>query len=179
MLCVGDIMADESFIDIHIENEEYILKAIERQEHHVQRWARDLIDDLTKVAESTLTLTVPTYNLYLFRHIAHDGPMWMPGGAGGGGEWKSIIGIKEGESRHPLYVEFGTGIYGGRGLIWAEGVKGLTGRYQKVMTFEKRGEPRRFRYWIQGQKPQRYMYYTWGVVNAFAIELIGEKKLFN
>lgn len=171
-------MADK-FIEIEVENEDHIRREIEQMEDRTERWARSLIDDLTKLAESTLTLMVPTYNLYIFRHISRDGPMWMPGGAGGGGEWKSIVGIKEGESRHPLYAEFGTGIYAGRDLIWADGVKGLTGQYQKVMTFEKRGEGRKFRYWIKGQKPQRYMYLTWGVVNAFARELIAEKKLFN
>ena len=168
------------FIEIEVHNEDRIRHQIEQMEERNAKWARELIEDLAKVGHSTLTLMVPTKSLYLFRHIDRDGPMWMPGGPGGGGEWKAIVGVKEGSSRHPLYVEFGTGIYGDRGsLIWATGVKGLTGRYQKVMTFEKRGEGRKFRYWIRGQRPQRYMYYTWGVVNAFAVELLAEKKLFN
>lgn len=172
-------MADK-YIDIEIEGEEKIILALERMEDRNNRKARELVDELSKFTENMLTIMVPTYNLYLFRHIARDGPVWMPGGAGGGGEWKAIVGIKEGESRHPLYVEFGTGIYGNRGsLIWASGVKGLTGRYQKVMTFEKRGEGRKFRYWTQGQKPQRYMYLTWGALKALARERLAEHRLFD
>ena len=171
-------MADK-FIEIDIENEGHIIRALERVEERNERKARELIDELSKFTEDMLTIMVPTYNLYLMRHIGRDGPTWFPGGSGGGGEWKSIVGIKEGESRHPLYVEFGTGIYAGRGLIWADGVKGLTGKYQKVMTFEKRGEGRKFRYWISGQKPQRYMYLTWGILNALARERIAERRVFD
>jgi hypothetical protein len=172
-------MADK-FIDIDIENEHEVIRHLERVEEHNQRRAREVIEELSKFTENMLTITVPTYNLYIFRHIDRSGPTWMPGGAGGGGEWKAIVGIKEGDSRHPLYVEFGTGIYGNKGdLIWASGVKGLTGRYQKVMTFEKRGEGRKFRYWIRGQKPQRYMYLTWGVLNALAQERMAEIRLFD
>lgn len=175
-------MADDRFIEIKVENEHDVIRSLERVEEHNHRKARELVDELSKFTENMLTIMVPTYNLYLFRHIGRDGPVWMPGGAGGGGEWKAIVGIKQGESLHPLYVEFGTGIYrqGSRGrLIWADGVKGLTGRYQKVMTFEKRGEPRRFRYWTKGQPAQRYMYLTWGVLRALASEKIHETRLFN
>ena len=66
----------------------------------------------------TLIASVPQYNNYIMNQIDRDGPTWMPGGAGGGGEWKAIVGIKEGGSQHPLYVEFGTGIYAGGGLIY-------------------------------------------------------------
>lgn len=170
-------MADK-FIDIEIENEEHVLRGIERTEERVERMAHKLVDDLSKLTESTLLFMVPRHNLYLFRHVDRSGPTWMPGGAGGGGEWKAIVGIKEGESRHPLYVEFGTGIYGGRGLIFARGVNRLTGHYQKVMVLEKEGTVN-FRYWTRGQKPQRYMYLTWGILNALSRELIAEKRLIN
>lgn len=172
-------MADR-FIDIELKNEHEVMRSLGQVEEHNQHKARELIDELAKFTENMLTIMVPTYSLYLFRHIDRSGPMWMPGGAGGGGEWKAIVGIKDGPSRHPEYVEFGTGIYGNKGdFIWASGVKGLTGKRQKVMTFEKHGEPRRFRYWVKGQKPQRYMYLTWGVLNALAREKITETRLFN
>lgn len=170
-------MADK-YIDIDVENEEEVFLKMERLKERDQRMLHKLVDDLSKVAESTLLFMVPRKRLYLFRHVDRSGPSWMPGGAGGGGEWKSIVGIKAGESLHPLYVEFGTGIYGGRGdLIFARGVSELTGSIQKVMVLEKEGTVN-FRYWTHGQKPQRYMYLTWGVLNALARELIAEKKLF-
>lgn len=161
-------MADDKFIEIDIENEEKIIASLERMELRIRGQAREMVNELANVTSLTLIGLVPNYDGYLMEHIDRDGPVWFPGGAGGGGEWKAVVGIKQGDSRHPIYVEMGTGIYAGRGLIWAEGVKGLTGRYQKVMTFQKRGEPRRFRYWVSGQRPQRYFYSTWRILNAVA-----------
>jgi hypothetical protein len=124
---------------------------------------------------------VPQYNGYTMRHIDRDGPTWMPGGAGGGGEWHGIVGIKEGTSRHPIYAEFGTGIYAGKGLIWPAGIRRLSGKYQPVMRFEKRGEGGGkgiYRYWIKGQRGQHYFYQTWRVLQAHMAARIARKRMF-
>ena len=160
-------MADK-YIYIELEGEDKIILGLERMQVRMQGKLREMIDELAHLAEDALVAFVPTYSLYILDQIDREGPVWMPGGAGGGGEWKAIVGVQEGASRHPIYAEFGTGIYAGKGLIWASGVTGLTGRYQGVMTFQKRGEPRRFRYWVKGQRGQHYMYRTWQITNAVA-----------
>ena len=170
-------MADKDFIDIEIEGEEKILLALDRQQERMQDQLRDLVDELATFSAFWLISHVPVYDTYIMRHIDRDGPVWMPGGAGGGGEWRSVVGIKEGTSRHPIYVEQGTGIYAGKGLIWASGVKGLTGRYQNVMTFQKHGEPRKYRPWVRGQRPQQYFYLTWRALNAFATAKIAARRI--
>lgn len=170
-------MAKE-YIKIEIEGEEKIRLAFDRQQVRMGAKLRDIVDDLAEFAEHSLEGFVPQYNQYTLRHIDRDGPMWMPGGAGGGGEYKAIVGVKEGTSRHPIYTEFGTGIYAGRGLIWATAGPGkLTGRYGPVMTFQKHGEPRKFRYWVRGQRGQRYFYLTWQVVHAYAQARMAREKL--
>jgi hypothetical protein len=170
-------MADK-FIDIHIEGEDKIQTALRVQGARQEANLRDLVDELADVASLALIMNVPRRSDYILNHIAREGAAWMPGGAGGGGEWKAIVGIKEGRSRHPLYVDQGTGIYAGRGLIWStQGPGALTGKYAPVMTFQKQGEPRRFRYWTKGQKGQHYFYLTWRILNAVAEARILAKKL--
>lgn len=160
-------MADK-FIEIKVEDEHDIILRLEQQEEHQRQGLREMVNELVNVASVALIMHVPQYSSYIMNHIDRAGPTWMPGGAGGGGEWKAIVGIKEGTSRHPIYVEFGTGIYAGKGLIFAHGVNRLTGKIQKVMAFEKHGEPTRFRYWVRGQKGQHYFYETWRTTNAIA-----------
>jgi len=169
-------MAAKKYIDIEIEGEEKIILALERMEDRQRQELREIVDEFSKFSAFWLIAHVPTYDTYLMNHIDRDGPVWMPGGAGGGGTWQAVVGIKEGRSRHPLYVEQGTGIYAGKGLIWASGVKGLTGRYQKVMTFQKHGEPRKFRSWTRGQPPQQYFYGTWRALNAFAMAKMAARR---
>ena len=163
-------MADK-FIDIKVEGEEKVIYALERQQERQSQELRDMIDDLSDFATIFLIGSVPQHSNYIMNHIARNTSQWMPGGYGGGGEWKGIVGIKRGASRHPLYVEQGTGIYAGRGLIFASGVTHLTGKRQQVMRFVKKGEGGGkgiFRYWIYGQRGQRYFYLTWQAVQAAA-----------
>lgn len=166
------------FIEIDIEGEDKIQLALKAQGARQEAGLRELVDELSAAAEMTLVGLAPRSSNYILEHIGREGPVWMPGGAGGGGEWKAIVGIKEGTSKHPLYVDQGTGIYAGQGLIWAtQGPGYLTGKYAPVMTFQKEGEPRRFRYWTRGQRGQRYFYMTWRVLNALAHARILAKKL--
>ena len=150
-------MATTKFIEIGVEGEDEIQVRLKFQEARQAAKLRELVDELADVASLALIMNVPRRSDYIMNHIAREGARWMPGGAGGGGEYKAIVGIKEGTSRHPLYVDQGTGIYAGRGLIWAtQGPGYLTGKYAPVMTFQKQGEPRRFRSWTKGQKGQHY-----------------------
>ena len=87
----------------------------------------------------------------------------MPGGGGGGGEWKGIVGIKKGASKHPLYVEFGTGIYAGKGLIYPRASMSADGVQEAWRRSKARYCPLR---WTQGSARQHYFYRTWRVLNA-------------
>ena len=172
----------KKYIDIEIEGEEKIILAMERMEQRQQRNLREMIDELANTASLTLIALTPQYNNYIMNQIHRDGPTWMPGGAGGGGEWKAIVGVKEGASKHPLYVEFGTGVYAGKGLIFAKGVTGLTGKRQKVMAFKKRGEGGGkwiVRYWTRGQRGQHYFSRTWIVTNAVAASRTLVRNLYD
>ena len=166
------------FIDIEVENEEAAIRGLQRAQEREERIAREMIEEAMVMGESLLRSFVPFRNGYIMRHIDRSGPTWMPGGLGGGGEWKGIVGIKQGSSRHPIYVEFGTGIYAGKGLIWPAGIRGLSGHYQNVMRFEKRGEGEGkgiFRYWTKGQRGQHYFYFTWRVLQAGMAAKLGRE----
>lgn len=170
-------MADR-FIEIKVEDETDIILGLERLQEKQQRKLREMLVELSNVASLSLISNVPQYNSYIMNHISREGPRWMPGGAGGGGEWKSIVGIKEGTSRHPLYVEFGTGLYAGKGLIFAKGVRRLTGKRQPVMVLEKEGTVN-FRYWTGGQRGQHYFHDTWEMVRDYARARMLVQDLYN
>jgi hypothetical protein len=168
-------MADK-FIEIDIEGEDKIQAALRMQGARQEANLKDLVDDLADAASIALITQAPRHNDYILNHIAREGAVWMPGGAGGGGEYKAIVGIKEGTSRHPLYVEFGTGIYAGRGYIFPHS--------SQVMRIDKPDDqfPNRrgtgvYRWYVRGQRPQRYFYMTWRILNAIAAARIIGKKL--
>lgn len=117
---------------------------------------------------------------YTIRHIDADtSPRWHPGGRTGGipggGEWEAVAGIRRGLSQHPLYANFGTGIYVNNGVITAEGVPRFTieeaeqaflgknrpGGYfggHKLMNLQKRGEKRKAIPYQKGQQAQNFLY---------------------
>jgi hypothetical protein len=156
------------YIEIEIHGEERIMAALREREAREGRRAREFVNDLSTFVTHDLVSTVPTYDEYLLRHVGRSDASWRPGGLGGGGEWESVAGIKTGTSRHPLYVEFGTGIYAGRGRIYP-----LRAR---VLRFEKPGpelDGRRvsrvkFRRWVRGQRGQHYFYEAWRDLNLYA-----------
>jgi len=164
-------MADK-FIDIQVshEDEEKILHALRRVEDNAHAQSREFVNDMARCAQRWLVTTVPVHDGYLLKHIQREPPTWLPGGAGGGGEWEAIVGIKGGRSFHPWYVEFGTGIYAGRGMIYP--------RISKALRLEKRppeidskGRITRykFRRWVRGQEGQHYFYETWRALNIYAV----------
>jgi hypothetical protein len=165
-------MANKQYIDFEVKGEEKIILALERQEVQQQANLRELVDDLATFSAFWLISHVPVYDSYLMRHIDRDGPQWFPGGAGGGGEWKAVVGIKDGRSRHPEYVEFGTGIYAGKGRVYP-----VT---KSALAFRKRGEgggKQIVRAWTRGQRPQQYFYITWRSLNAYAAAKVAAKRL--
>lgn len=169
----------EKHIDIEIQGEDKIFAALHRAEEEQHGRAREHIDALSGYATAYLVATVPVGKGYILRHVGHEDATWVPGGAGGGGEWVGVVGIKRGNSMHPLYAESGTGLYAGRRLIRARydraratvvatGLPRLARRHGGVLTFQKEGEPRRFRFWVRGQSGQHYFYQTWRALTAYA-----------
>ena len=148
--------------------------SLERVQRNNEKLARDLVEDMTQIGGYWLIAFVPMHNGYIMRHIDRSGPTWFPGGASGGGEWKGIVGVKEGSSRHPLYVEFGTGVYAGKGKIYPRRPGG-------VLAFKKQGEEAGkaiFRRWVWGQRGQHYFYQTFRVLQAHMAARIARQRLF-
>lgn len=116
------------------------------------------------------------------------------GGVPGGGEYVAVVGIKAGHSMHPLYVNRGTGIYDTRPGASRQPIRPRadrayqvyiiapdskdTGRFRQkrkaghnrraTMTFQKRGEARKFRRSVKGQPPQPFLYTTWREMELYA-----------
>jgi hypothetical protein len=154
-------MADK-FIEIEFEDENDVIAGLWREEKEKRRLAKELIEDIGEAGLRFLEFNVPQHSTYLWRHVEKTRTKFRPGGAGGGGEYEVIVGIKSGTSRHPLYVEQGTGIYGPRhDLIYARIATRMTWFstvYNKLISRKS----------TRGQKPQRYFYETWKEVEVYA-----------
>lgn len=180
-------------IEIHWENEDQFEKLLDAMGLAAHRKARNIAEDLEVRARLRLMLNVPKgETLYLVRHVASSGVAYRAGGRSeggvpGGGEYVVIVGIKHGSSMHPLYVGVtGTGLYGPRRqmirpradrayqvYIIAPGprerMKRKAGHNRRAtMTFQKRGEPRKFRRAVRGQPPQPFLYQTWREMELYA-----------
>lgn len=155
-------MAEEKFIEFIIEDEREILLAITRQEKSNKRLVKEIVDDLAKFGLQLLYTNAPQHSSYILRHADRSGIKFRPGGSGGGGEFEAVVGIKSGTSRHPLYVEAGTGLYGERGdYIYPRRAPSMTWFstiYGKVISKKR----------TRGQKPQRYFYETWKEIEVYA-----------
>lgn len=161
LLVYGVVMADR-WIEYKIENEKEILAGFDKEQAKARRHLHDLLDDISKAGVRLLRYHVPTYSRYLIRHVDRSPETWSPGGIGGGGSWDRIVGIKAGSSRHPLYVEFGTGIYGLVGWYI------LPLKAQFMVFYGSKAKRILRKRAIRGQQPQRYFYTTWLELNVYA-----------
>jgi hypothetical protein len=154
-------MADP-FIEYRIEGEEEIERAFERMKIQSKIRVKNVLDDLAEFGVRTLEARVPRSSTYIFRHIDMSPTIFHPGGAGGGGEYRKVFGIKHGTSRHPLYVEQGTGIYGVVGwFIFPDTSKYMyffSQRYGRVIRVKQ----------LRGQRPRRYFLNTWNDLQVYA-----------
>jgi hypothetical protein len=152
----------DKFIEIEFEDEHDVIAGLWREEREKRQLAKELIEDIGEAGLKFLEFNVPQSSTYLWRHTAKSDAKFRSGGAGGGGEYEVIVGIKAGTSRHPLYVEGGTGIYGPRhDLIYPRFAARMTWFstiYNKLIS----------RKTTRGQKPQRYFYETWKEVEVYA-----------
>jgi hypothetical protein len=115
-------MSDQQFIIIEAQGTERIIHKIEMREMILLNEAKKLAEKGGEVAESTMRLYAGYKTGYISRHLRHTKPQWRPGGPGGG-VWEVTAGVTRGRSDHPFFVNFGTGLYVGRG--WITGIKGV------------------------------------------------------
>lgn len=154
-------MADR-FIEIDVENEEEILALLDAQTERQRRRAKDIVDDLGDFAMHVIRANTPEFSGYTQRHIGRTPVMWRPGGSGGGGSYEVVAGIKAGRSRHPIYVEVGTGIYG----KFARIIIPLKAQY--MIFFGTRAGRMLAKRYVKGQRAQRYFYASWRELQIYA-----------
>lgn len=156
-------MADNDFISIEVD-EDHILQKFDFFFEYHREYVHGLLGNVANFGVFRLHAGVPQFSTYLLRHVDRSAIKWMPGGPGGAGEWGVIVGIKAGSSKHPLYAEFGTGLYAtpSRGYI--------TGNNKEYMSFPGGiyGKWIRTKQ-VKGQKPQRYFYSAWQDVKVYAL----------
>jgi hypothetical protein len=150
------------FVEIDFEDEDDIIHNIDIIEVKSRLMLKRILDEITSFGYHVLQSHVPRHTSYLLRHVDREQPRWRPGGAGGGGEYESVVGVKRGTSKHPFYVEFGTGLYGAVGWFivpnFAQYMTFYSLKYKKVLHLTH----------TRGQRPQRYMYITWREMLIYA-----------
>lgn len=150
------------FIEIHVDEDE-VMRGLDLQERLAKVWLKDFLDSLADKGVEVLHMHAPgegkpgnPYSTdYTQRHIDRSHVAWQPGGAGGGGAYEAIVGVKAGTSRHPIYPERGTGIWGYLGRPY----RSLSGNLMHFFSIPH-GHVISV-YQVAGQRPQRFLYETW------------------
>lgn len=157
-------MADE-WLSVEVENLDEIDRVFARIEERSKAKSLEVLEGMATYSLFWLRLYIPVREGYILRHTDKSERRWRPGGAGGGGEYEMVVGVKRGDSRHPLYVDQGTGIYGG----FHRPITGKPG----PMVFYSRG--RWWRLWeVRGQRPQHFLYRAYNQARLYAIGRIHE-----
>jgi hypothetical protein len=160
-------MADERWLWFEVENEDELMFNLSVFHGVMQKRQKHLLDELAKDGVTFLAKNVPQNTLYssgyTLRHIARTDVGWKPGGAGGGGEYEVTVGIKAGESYHPVYVNRGTGEFGP--FI----KQPYTSHSGKLMWFFGTHAGRRIGVEsVRGQRAQHFLYTTFRELQVFA-----------
>src|SRR3954470_7418629 len=154
----------ERFIEIKIEDESDILAKLTALEGRTNRQLRNLLDNLSELGRAIVAHNVPVHSRLMQQHVDRTGATWRPGGAGGGGYYEAVYGVKRivGNPPYPLYVEFGTGLYGvHRHWIYP--------RRSPTMSFYSRRYNRRLSVKrTRGQTAQRFFYISWREFQVYA-----------
>jgi hypothetical protein len=160
------------WISVEVENLDEIDRVFARIESRSKAKALELLEGMATYSLFWLRIYAPEREGYILRHIDKSSRRWRPGGAGGGGEYEIVTGVKRGDSQHPLYVDQGTGIYGGFH-------RPITSTGNHPMVFFSRG--RWWRLWqTKGQRPQHFLYrafvqtrlYATGRIHQLGRELV-------
>jgi len=159
-------MAQE--IEITFEGLGHILLAIDRVGNRSSRVLRNYIERVGQTGAYWMRFYAPDGETAfaggrsLTSRIKSSGSQWRPGGLGGGGEWEVVTGVQQGGGRYPIYVNSGTGLY----RVNAPSL--IRAKPGRVMTFQKKGEPRRFVRFTRGQRAQPFLYLSWQQVLLYS-----------
>lgn len=147
----------EEYITFEIDEDD-VMRGFDLQEFALHQHLKELLDDMADKGKEILERYAPESpegDAYTKRHVDRSHVAWMPGGAGGGGQYEVIVGVKAGASYHPVYANVGTGVYSYTedyirspkgGLMWF-----YASRLGRVISM----------YAVAGQRPQRFLYETW------------------
>jgi len=167
-------MADK-FISIHVEDESDIQAKLTAFEARQNRQLRNLLDNFAELGRALVAHNVPVHSRLMQQHVDRTSVIWRPGGAGGGGYYETAYGVKRiaGGPPYPLYVEFGTGLYGLRRQF-------IYPRRAWAMTFYST----RYHRWInvgrtRGQRAQRFFYISWREFQVYAAARLLTHDLFH
>lgn len=170
------------FISYTIENDEEVEAKLTLAEQRLRRSLRGMIAGVANYGVYWMRLYVPKGETRrILQATDASSATWRPGGAGGGGQWEAVVGVKR-TAPHAAFVASGTGIYAGRGLIRPRhgggpggfafisttGFGSGKGRRNNVLTFQKKGEPRRFVAFVTGQRAQHFLYLTFQQIRLYA-----------
>lgn len=153
---------NDRFISIELEDDDDVIHKLDFAAERFRNRAKELLDNIAEFGVHVLDANVPVHSSYLLRHVGRSPVAWRPGGAGGGGEWQAVVGIRAGSSRHPLYVERGTGIYGVVGFYILPGQRPYMVFYSSIYGHLIRVKQ------VRGQRPKRYFYTSWREVQIYA-----------
>jgi hypothetical protein len=156
-------MADK-YIWFEVEGEDEAILHLEIANELLRKRSKDFLEELSKDGMAFLYANVPDYTSYTQRHVDRSDVHWKPGGAGGGGEYESVVGVKRGTSDHPLYANRGTGVYGPfiKAPYHASNVTGKMWFYS-----EKYGRVIGVRE-VRGQRAQHFLYTTFRELQVWA-----------
>jgi hypothetical protein len=129
-------MADK-YIWFEVEGEDEAILHLEIANELLRKRSKDFLEELSKDGMAFLYANVPDYTSYTQRHVDRSDVHWKPGGAGGGGEYESVVGVKRGTSDHPLYANRGTGVYGPFIVIGVREVRGQRAQHFLYTTFRE------------------------------------------
>lgn len=165
----------EKFIEIRIEDEHDIQAKLTAVEERANRQLRNLLDNFSELGRAIVAHNVPVRERIMQEHVDRTRATWRPGGAGGGGHYEAVYGVKRivGSPPYPLYVEFGTGLYGPhRHYIYP--------RRSAYMSFYSRRYNRRIRITRgRGQRAQRFFYISWREFQVYAAARLLSYDLFH
>lgn len=148
------------WIEVHMTGADELDLHLMRMEEVGNRKLRGILEGLGNYAQHWMRIYVPRARGYTARHVDQTTARWRPGGAGGGGSWEVVAGVRRGDSKHPLYVHGGTGIYSFR----RNTIKPIHGAWLK---WYRGGRWHRARE-VRGQRAQPFVYMAYQQTRLYA-----------
>lgn len=161
-------MANEH-ISIEFEGLDKAIAGLARSDRRIHSGLYDVLDDLRKRGEHYIRLYAPAHSGDILRRIHSTAPEPFFDGL------QAVAGVRGGD-KHPVYVHQGTGIYRNGRMGGRQPVSTPTSGGQRIyartpgqpMTFQKKGEPRRWRMWTRGQRANPFVLYAFQQLVPYA-----------